>query len=84
MERQEVGWGRMKEEEFDGFLILVRNQTRLLPQLLEAVLAVRDQPTSCTLPTRPPLVSGCISDELFCCSDGSTLEGAETLCFIFQ
>lgn len=81
--RKEVGRGRMKEEEFDGFLILVRNQTWLLPQLLEAVLVVRDQPTSCTLPTRPPLVSGCISDELFSCSDSSTLAGAETICFIF-
>lgn len=72
-----------EEEECDGFLILVRNQTWLL-QLLEAALAVRDQPASCTpLPARPPLVSGCISDELFCCSDGSTLAGAESLCFIF-
>lgn len=42
--------GGMKEEEFDGFLILVRNQT----WLLEAALTVRDQPTSCTLPARPP------------------------------
>lgn len=72
-----------EEEECDGFLILVRNQTWLL-QLLEAVLAVRDQPASCTpLPARPPLVSGCISHELFCCSDGSTLAGAESLCFYF-
>lgn len=69
-------WGGKKKdgEEFDGFLILVRNQTSSeSAQLLQlkAPLAVRNLAVTCTLKTRPPLDFGWITDEVFCYSDGS-------------